>query len=262
VKKVFILFFLLLLPLTDCLAGITILEGLSREFKGSHGSKIEGKITLKNNEEVPQQVKIYQTDYLFFANGENLYGEPGSLPRSNARWLTFSPSRLTILPKEAASIYYQIQVPEKLDLAGTYWSMLMIEPFQENTPESAQKGFGIQTVIRYGIQIVTDVGMQPDQKILFLDKKLIAENGRKIFQIDIENIGGRWLSPSVWVEVYDQEGKNTGRFESNKLRIYPNCSVRHRVDFTEIPKGQYRVLVIADNGDGFAVGAQYDLEVK
>ena len=261
-KKVFILFFLLMLCSMDCLAGITILEGLSQEYKVNHGSKIDGKITLKNNGEVPQQVKIYQTDYLFFANGEDLYGEPGSLPRSNAKWLTFSPSRLTILPKETEFIYYQIQVPEKLDLPGTYWSMLMIEPFQEKTPESAQKGIGIQTVIRYGIQILTDAGMKPDQKILFLDKKLIAENGRKIFQIDIENIGESWLSPSVWVEVYDQEGKNTGRFESNKLRIYPGCSVRHQVDFTEIPKGQYRVLVIADNRDGFAVGAQYDLEVK
>jgi hypothetical protein len=261
-KKAFILLLFLLIPFTKCLAGITVLDGLSHEYTVNQGSRIEGKITLRNSGVEPQQVRVYQTDYLFFATGDNIFGEPGSIPRSNAKWISFSPSRLTILPNETTFVYYQIQVPEKTDLPGSYWSMLMVEPFEEKTPETIRKGLGVQTVIRYGIQIVTDVGMKPEPKIRFLDKKLITENEKRIFQIDIENTGNTWLSPSVLVELYDQKGKNTGRFESGKLRIYPGCSVRHQVDFTEVPKGLHRVLVVADNKDGFAVGAQYDLEVR
>jgi hypothetical protein len=263
VKKIIFIVLWGIFSATQCLAGILINDGLSREYAVSLGGKVEGKITVVNTADMPMQVKFYQTDYLFSANGEVLYGEPGGMARSNAGWISIRPVQLTVPPKETASVYYTIQVPEKLDLPGTYWSMVMVEPVAGISPENDQKGeFRIQTVIRYGIQIVTDLGAGAKRQIRFLEKKLISEGEKRILQIDIENIGEGWLYPSVWVELYDRNGKSSGRFDLERARIYPGCSIRERADITKVPPGKYKALVVVENEDGYVVGGQYDLEVE
>ena len=266
-KKIifFLLFFIILADFS--FACVSVIGGLSREKNVKPGEKFEGIIYLKNNGESSCQVKVKQTDYLFYADGKNIYGEPGGISRSNARWISLSPVRLTVPPKETASVYYIVQVPENPDLKGSYWSMVMVEPIPETSPESTkeEKGkvkVGIQTIVRYGIQIVTNFSDAGERKIRFLDKKLFSQDKKRLFEFDIENTGERSLSPVVWVELYSKDGMNIGRFESSKLRIYPGCSVRHKVDLTDVPKGKYKALVVADSGDENVFGAQYDLEME
>lgn len=143
----------------------------------------------------------------------------------------------------------------------------MVESIPPITPESKKnkrkKGeFGIETRIRYGIQIVTHIMDTGTSNVRFLDKKLINKKGKRILQLDIENTGERLLVPLVWAEFYNEKGINTGRFESKKLRIYPECSVRHSFDLSTVKKDKYKVLVIVDNGDGHVFGAQYNLRIK
>ena len=264
-----LLYFLLLsFVLTDsCFAGVSVLGGLTQEKILQPGEKFEGQITLQNTGEDAWLVEVYKKDYLFYADGTNIYGEPGSADRSNAGWLSVSPNRLTIPPNEKASVYYRIQVPENPDLSGTYWSMVMIEPASKTGRENIQDKdgkikVGVQTVVRYGIQIVTNIGDSGSRKISFLDKKMIKQDEKRILQLDVENTGDRWLSPFVWVELYDGYGNRIGRFESLKKRIYPECSVRHEVDLSQVPQGNYKALVVVDNGDEHVFGAQYDLGIE
>jgi hypothetical protein len=281
-KKILFSFLILFFGADFSFAGISIMGELAQENTLQPGEKFEGTINLKNTGQTARQVNVYQTDYLFYADGTNVYGDAGATPRSNASWLSVSPSRLTILPNEIASVYYTVQVPEpkqlasvnnnmpvteNFDLIGTYWSMVMIEPVPEAEAESIEDEagkvkMGIQTRIRYGIQIITNIGDTGTRKIEFQNKKLFSQDGKTILQMDIANIGQRWLSPKVWTELYDQEGKNLGRFESDKKRIYPGCSVRHKIELTDIPPGKYQALIVADNGDDYVFGAKYDFEIK
>ncbi|MCK4533133.1 hypothetical protein KAU39_05050 [bacterium] len=268
IKNIIIGFiFFLFLGSSEVYAGFSVIGELTRERAVQCGEKFEEKILLKNKGDVPTKVKIYQTDYLFFADGKNIYGEPGSIPRSNGKWITIDTTRLVIPPKNTASFGYMVRLPQKKDLKGTYWSIIMVELIPSITPEKEKdkkrKGeFGIETRIRYGIQIVTHIMDTGTRNIKFLDKKLIYEKGKKIFQLDIENTGERLLVPFVWAEFYNKNGINIGRFESKKLRIYPECSVRHSIDLTAVQKGKYKVLVIVDNEDGCVFGARYNLRIK
>jgi len=284
-KKKILCFFLFLVVLVDfSFAGVLVMGELTRERTLQPGETFEGMINLKNTGETSCRVDVYQADYLFYADGSNIYGEPGSAVRSNANWLSVAPNRLTIPPNEMASVYYTVRVPqiqelasaygnvqvqvlESPDLIGTYWSMVMVEPVAQTGAETIEDEtrnvkMGIQTKIRYGIQMVTNIGDTGSRRIKFSNKKLINQDGRKIFQMDIENIGERWLSPAVWVEIYDNHGAKVGRFESSKKRIYPGCSVRHKVDLTNVPKGKYKALVVADNGDEYVFGAKYDFGIE
>jgi hypothetical protein len=265
-KILFFTLFFLILP-NASFSDVSVIEGLTRQSPARPGERYEGTILLKNKGDSPSESKIFKRDYLFYADGRNIFGEPGIHPRSNAGWLSISPSRVTIYPGETVSIHYKVQVPDSPDLKGTYWSVVIVEPISETSPESimSEKGkaqMGIRTVIRHAIQIVSNIGNTGTSRIRFLDKRLISDNGRRILEIDIENTGERWLSPSVWVELFNEQGRSIGKFEGTKFRIYPGCSVRQRIDLTDVPKGRYKTLIVADNEDENIFGTRLDLGVE
>lgn len=247
-------------------AGISVIGELSREATLQPGAKTEGLIILRNNAEQPQEVKVYQTDYLFWADGRNQYGEPGATPRSNARWIVHTPQQLTLPGQGSGSVSYTIQVPSQEELHGTYWSMLMVEPIPTETlkPPKSEKDkvtIGIQPVVRYGIQMVTHIGDTGTRNLKFVDKQLLVKAGKRTLHLDLENTGERWLRPLVWAELYDEQGISLGRFQAGRLRIYPGCSVQYCIDISDVPAGNYRALIVADDGDEYIFGAQYDLEL-
>jgi hypothetical protein len=262
-KNLFLFLFFVFLT-NSSFAGVSVVGELTQRKSVKPGEKYDGIILVKNTGEEFCSANIYQTDYLFYADGKNIYGKPGSSPRSNAKWITLSPNQVRIAPKDTVSVYYAVKVPEIPDLKGTYWSAVMIEPVAEPSREIKEgKGvIGIQTIIRYLIQIVTNIGDTGNVKIEFLDKKLIWKDNKRILQIDVKNVGERELSPSVWAQLYNETGIEIGRFESSRLRIFPDCSVRHNIDLTDVSKGQYKALVVLDNGDENVFGAEYNLEIK
>lgn len=247
-------------------AQVAVIGGLTREVTLEPGGTSEGRIILRNGGGDAQEVKVYQADYRFWADGRNEYGEPGSTPRSNAPWITHTPQQLTVPAQGTESVYYTMQVPAEEGLAGTYWSVLMVEPIAEEAlePPEAREGevaVGIRTVMRYAIQMVTHIGDTGTRDLKFVDRQLLMEQGAPVLQLDAENTGERWLRPLLWAELYDEGGTSIGRFEASRIRIYPGCSVRYKVNLLGVPAGKYQALVIADNGDEYVFGAQYNLEI-
>lgn len=250
-------------------AGVAIVGELAHERKARVGESYQGIIFIRNSSEQPQEAKVYQTDYLFFFDGRNIYGEPGQMKRSNAKWIHFSPKQLTIPANEVSQVNYTINVPVDEVLVGTYWSILMVEEISESPPEAIgdEKGeptLGIRQVIRYGIQMVTHIGDAGVRRLEFLKTRLLREKEGRILQVDIENTGERLLRPFLWAELYDEKGSHIGRFEGGKfpIRIYPETSVRYRVDLTQVPKGTYKTLVVADCGGEDIFGVTYTLEFE
>ncbi len=126
------------------------------------GRSYDGTIDVANPSKAPQEIKVYQTDYLFFADGTRSYGEPGSIQRSNARWLTLSPLQTVIPAGESVTLRFTVQVPSDQTLRGTYWSVIMVEPVPPNAPESSRNDspmptLGIRQVVRYAVQVITSV---------------------------------------------------------------------------------------------------------
>jgi hypothetical protein len=245
-------------------AGIKIAGSLTQEREAQAGETYQGVILIKNTGKEAQEAKLSQTDYFFSFDGKNSYGEPGKSPRSNAAWITFNPPRLTIPADSAFEVHYTVKVPEDRALCGTYWSMLMVEETSEASPDLSRGGknrpqVGLKTVFRYGIQMVTHIGNSGICKLKFLKTELLKESGKIILQMDIENAGERWLRPSLYAELYNEKGKYVGRFKSGQFRVYPATSVRMKIDLSGLPKGIYKTMIIADNGDENVFAAQYVL---
>ena len=252
---------------TVAIAGISIEGGLTNEKVSKAGETYQGEIVIKNQEDTPQELKIYQSDYRFNYEGQTTYGEPGKDARSNARWISFSPSRLTVPPNEKATINYTVTVPGDRALVGTYWSMLMIECLPESSPEASDQkekklALGITQVMRYAVQIITHIGDTGTKKIKFLKTEILKEKESRILQVDVENEGEILLRPQLWTELYAADGTSMGRFQGEQYRIYPNTSKRFRIDITKVPTGTYKALVVADCGENDLFGIQYTLKFE
>jgi hypothetical protein len=260
-----VVLFAALWSLSQSFAGVQVVGNLARTSTIKPGDSFEGIIFLKNSDKEAADVRVFQTDYLSSADGSNVYGEPGKAPRSNAAWITVSPTRVKVAPGETVPVRYKGRAPTDAKLRGTFWSMIMVEPnaARSITPEGQpdQVAVGLQTTIRFAVQVVTEVGQGATRSLQVLDKCVVRDGGKRALHLDIANDGERLLIPTMTVELFDQSGASIGRFEAGRARIYPACSVRAKVDLTDVPVGKYAAMVLLDSGDAQVMGAQYDLEI-
>ena len=259
--------FFILLNCSLLEAGVAVVGPLTYENTVQPGATYQGSILLKNDADESFEAKIYQTDYLFFANGTSDYGEPGKNMRSNASWITFSPKRVIIPAHDTTKVNYVVRVPNDRPLSGTYWSMLMVEgvgkgSVESSLPDKNRPRLGIEAVLRYGIQIVTEIGDTGSSTLSFKDPRFFEEQGETYLQVDITNTGEKWLRPTFMAELYHAEGALVRKFEGDKMRIYPGTSVRHKVKLGNLTEGKYKVLVVADCGGSNVFGGVYVFTAK
>lgn len=264
-KALFLILAVSLATATDSFAGVAVIGSLVRHYATKPGETFEGIILLKNTGSEAVEMGIGQTDYLFAADGSNHYDKPGTHPRSNAGWLSINPARAFVAPQSTVSVYYKGKVPAASDLRGTYWSMIMVEPINVPTPEVKDEKekvvVGIRTIMRYAVQVVTEIGATGTESLNVLEKRLIVNGGKKVLELDVGNNGERVQIPTLWAEFYNEQGISIGRFEGGRWRIYPTCSVRYKVDLADIPAGKYTAMIVMDTGGDYVTGAQYSLEI-
>ena len=262
---------LMLVPIVAvCLhAQVSVIGELSQDKDAKPGDSYSGVIVVRNDTNEPQEAKVYQTDYSFQCDGTNNYGDPGTQPRSNAKWVAFSPSYLTLPPLATLAVNYSVTVPKDVEgkkLVGTYWSMLMVEGIQKGSAESSrpQKDkkaqMGIMQTIRYGIQIASTIANTGTKKIEFLGVTIDTTGGKRALRIDIKNTGEIGMRPDVTLQLFDVQGAPLGKFPGVKYRIYPGTSVRQLIDVSSVPKGTYKALVVVDAGGDDVYGGQYTLK--
>jgi len=267
-KKIVPSFIFLILLSTNSLAQVSVLGELTRKYIVKPGGLYEGTVLLRNKGNNPHEVKIEKKDYLFDREGRNRFEDPPIHPRSNSKWLSISPSKASIPPGESLNVSFKIHVPQKENLKGTYWSVLMIKPIEPIVPETLLRSedkkltMSLKVAIQHAIQIITDVGDTGITKIQFLEKKVVKKDEKRLLQIDIENTGERWVTFKPIVEIFDQEGKSIGKFEANRARIFPTCSTRFFADINKVPKGKYKALIITDGSGEKVFGTRMNLNIE
>lgn len=247
-------------------AGVTLEGSATHEKVAKPGERYRGAIVLRNAGATPAEAKLYQTDYSFAADGSNDFGPPGRLPRSNAKWVGLSQNLVTVPPGSTVRVDYEIKVPADKGLSGTYWSMIMVEPIaatsRESSADLAEGTTALTQVIRYGVQLVSHLGRGGQAGLSFTNPRLVTEDAKRLFAVDVENTGQQWLRPGLSLELYSQTGNPIGKFQGNAQRLYPGTAARFLVDIGEVPKGKYLGLVVADGTGDNLFGANVELEVE
>lgn len=257
---------LLLCSAAGASSQITVTSSLVDERLAAAGTSYDGVIRVRNTTSDAQRVRVYQADLTSPAPGQWRYPAAGTTPHSNGGWVTFASPDLTLTPGEEAPVPFRVDVPADAS-AGTYWSLMMVEaagsPPTPTVAETARSPrLGVRQVIRYGVQIVTDVAGPASTDVRFAGAALVSEpEGGVALQIDLENVGERLVRPACWVELFDEGGCSRGRLEGCGGRIFPGASTQHQIDLSHLPGGTYEALVVVETGADEVVGAQYTLEL-
>jgi len=229
------------------------------------GGSYEGEIVLVNGSGQATTVLVSQVDFLPTEEGVS-YLEPGSLPRSNARWFEVSLGDVQIPAGQQVVVPYSIKVPNDPSLAGSYWSMILLTPSDATGVQETQEGevqTTVRTQFRYGVSVVTNLGDSGESRLSFENPQFVRpEDGAAAhLQVSLQNTGERLLEPEVQLELFDAGGTQVDRFEAQAERIFPSTSVRQSFDLGTLAPGEYTAVVIADAGGEDVFGTRYTLNV-
>ena len=242
-------------------AQISVIGNAVDEHEAAAGQRYDGTIVVRNLTPQPQPVRIYQTDYMFFADGSSHFDSAGVTPRSNARWVTPGARSLTIPPSSDVTLTYVVQVPAVDSLRGTYWSAIMVEAAPTAPPATGARQLGIGSVIRYAVQVATQLPLAGSRKVRLTKDAFVADtSGTRRLDVIVQNSGDRAYRPNLWIELYDAAGVLRGRQERQRGLLYPGTSVKQSFTFGVLPAGSYKALFFADTGDDTVVAAQYKLD--
>ncbi len=261
-NTIYLLVFIVLgiIPLSS-FSAIEVIGNTIHKHTGLQGDTYTGAIVIRNLADTDQEVRIYQTDYLYNWEGQSFYDEPVSHSRSNAGWIELSPKFIILKAKETQNIQYEVKIPENDSLTGTYWSLLMVEGVNPIDPD--RKGqLNISTSTRFAIQVVTNIGNTGIGELRFMQPTLTTEGDNLFFDVVMENVGERLISPIVTAEFFDETGKSVKVFEVSKKGMYPTTSVtfRFKIEGIEAEKTYY-VILVADGGDDDVFGLETTLNL-
>lgn len=246
-------------------ARVIVESDLTHATEARSGQTYKGVIRLLNLSGESEQVKLYQTDYGFTSDGHETYGEAGGSQRSNAKWIQIDRNQLTLEPRASAKVYFSVSVPSGGGLNGSYWSMIMVEPIPKGSIESGkplqENEVRVTQRIRFGVQVITEIGKTGRAELAFSNARLIEGKERRLFSVDVANSGQRWLKPQFWLELYTTDGTPVGKFDGPTKRVFPGTSARFQVDLEGVKTGQYIALVVADGGGDNLFGANVQLKV-
>lgn len=260
VIRLFLVFIVVGISTLVSFGAVEVIGSLVDKHTGMPGDTYTGTIKIHNSADTDQEVKIYQSDYLFNHKGESFYNEPGSQKRSNARWIELN-SRLIILKtKETQNIQYQIKIPEGDALKGTYWSVLMVEGVKPVIPGKRGQ-LNISTSTRYAVQVVTNIGNTGIGELKYTMPMVVAEGEHAFLDVVMENTGERLISPVVTVELFNENGESVKVLEAPKNGMYPSTSSRFRFDLMGIEaKQNYQAVIVADGGNDDVFGLELPLK--
>lgn len=259
-KTLFFILIFLIANVTGSMASIMVLNGLTHENHVSPGDSYVSGIEIQNASDQEKSVRLYQVDYRYVAGGESFYDEPGTLPRSNARWVEVSSLLVTLQPNETRMVDFEVSVPQNDSLNGTYWSVIMVEGIEAD-PTRPQSGVSIQTVMRYAIQVITHIGETGKVDLQFTKMELKKENNIVQLEVDIENTGERAVRPEVGISLFDASGNPVQVVTVERKRIYPGSSVRFLLNIEHSVPGQYSGILVADCDEEHVFGANVNLEI-
>ena len=263
IRRIFLLLNLIL-PFCFSQANIVILNGLSHNYKVENGKVYKGKISIENTGSQPQNVKLFLQDFTYQSDGSINYTAPNTNSKTNSEWIKLNTNLISLKAKEKTEVFYEITVPKKISDAGSYWSVVIVEPVENIKPSNNKQGINITSVVRYAIQIITDIDSEkakPDLK--FEGVKIDKEDGRKIVKIAISNKGNLYCKPTATIEFYNKKtGEKIGTFSSIPMGLLPQTSKSFHIDISKMPADKYNAVLITTDEEENAFALNVELEVK
>ena len=214
-------------------------------------------LEVTNTGDEPDHVTITYYDWTVDALGNHDFLPPGSVERSLAGNLQFSPSSFVLASRETRQVRVTVTSPPGAE--GTFWGMLMVE--NENQSAATQVGgVGIQIQTRYGVKVYNTVPgtVQPAGRIERIAVKQLEPGSPPVPSLEFANTGNAKMTPRGWFELRNAQGQTVWRAEFEGRTLLPGgrMVIERPYDGPPLVSGQYLVLGVVDYGGNRLLGGQ------
>ncbi len=241
-----------------CDASVLITNGLTHVHEMVGAKEDKGVIYIKNVGDQPERLEIYFRDLMVDCENDNQYVDPGTTQRSNAGWIRLSTEEKILQPGEEFPLRYDIRLPNE-DLAGSFWSLLMVEVKRPIDTASMRFGVSVNSNIRYAIQLITNVGSSNEATVDFANVDVMLE--KRSLNVTLQNGGDKMVVPKLNLEIYDETGELIATQKAQPSKLYPGQCRAFVVPLGNLRRGKYQGVVVADCGNANLFGVTMNLQV-
>jgi len=242
------------------LANVAVLNGLTHKHTASYGQIVEGEIILLNTSKNSQRVLFSLSDAFLSCDNETYFSNENTHPRSSKEWFKSEVAEKELAPNEKYVFKYSIEIPMDTSLNGSYWNLVMIEVEKPIKQQILQKKVGINSKIRYAVQLLTDINQDTDMAIDFTDISL-NESNAKTLQIKLKNNSEFIETTNIFLEVYNDKGEKIEVINSQLTNVFPGFCKTVLLNLSSLKSGDYKCIVLAKSNQQY-IGANLNLNVN
>lgn len=242
-------------------ATIVVSNGLTKIHDVNAKGVAQGVIVLKNTGSSNESFKCYLNDLSTDCAGSVFYEDPETQRNSLAPFLSTNVTEAELAPGEEYELIYKIDLSESSFYKGTLWSLLMVEVIKPISETTTQAGFSVGSKIRYGVQIISNIGMQEDPVLQFSQVQLgkdVDEN--KLLEASLENNGDFIALPLVEIQIYNSKGEKVKDLSVPSKKVYPKNCQKFQLPLADLEAGNYKAVLFAEYLES-TIGLNIDLEL-
>ena len=242
-------------------ANVVVLNGLTHVHKTASGETITGVVKLKNTKDTEQRIVVYFNNMFQECGKETVLTAEFSHENSILNWVSTNVNERVLKPKEEYELIYTIDIPENVEVDGSYWGVLMIEIEEPIKEEDLEYGVKLESKVRYGIQLILDINERTPSELDFYDVKFLEEGTSKTLNVSVQNMGTFYVQPTLILEVFNEEGNKTKKEEVKFKKIYPGFCKPFSIDISDLSKGFYNAVLMGDYGENlYAVDLEFEIK--
>ena len=243
-----------LLFITGLFGQIKVQDETTKVFNVTVGESGNGTIALHNESDISLNIRVSQVDYIYNANNDTFYLEPGKYERSNATWIKYLPS-MTILPGQTVKYPFSFSVPQKAELIGSYWSVLFIEQDYYFSIDSFDD---IVFNPRYAVQIIHNIVGTGVTSLSFIDTAFEFDNAI----LFLSNTGTKWIDANIKIDIYDSTAKIISSYTTTGNMIYPGLERQFGLRLVPLLPSEYYAVIVVDCGNNQIFGHQVNFKIR
>jgi hypothetical protein len=258
-----VIFITFLLTANSLFGNVAIINGLTQVKSGTSGDVIQGEVVLLNTSNEEQRVIFEINEALFSCSGPRIYTEKNPHAQSSSSWFSAEVADKVLAAKEKYVYKYTITIPDDQNLRGSYWNMLMVTIEKPIKEETLNDNVGLNTKLRYGVGIITNVNSLDEVNLYFDQVDLKNEGETPVRQLEVRiNNGGLFVEGVVLsLEVYDQEGNKVNQLSTDRNMAFPGACKSFYLDVSVLEPGDYQCILLAESRDEFA-GTSLSLTIQ
>jgi len=228
-------------------------------FSGNPGETTSQTINFSNTSGAPISFTTKIQDWNRDSVGVKIYYEAGTLPLSNAKWLSVASNSIVIKPGEIKKVVVSMQIPK--DANQLTHSMIFFTQVKEQQAQNTTgTGIGVNLLLEVGVQAYyVPKGLNAgDIEFISFDDRGAYDDGKiksRRMALKIHNNGHLNKDAFIKVELTNKETGEEIKIDPKSIAMLPGATQTVLLDLPANLKGKFLVVALID------AGSVYDLKV-